>query len=396
VDCQTSVHLATASTVCSRKQSAGMSKTLATLFVILLPVAILGMREEAQLSSKQKGNRTWEKKTYEFCLGDTQEIECPGEDQAMTIISAFYNRNRKMKKTECGTYESNRESCTPDETEALKYQCEGTKTCHLLPEDHIHCLDRPFWKLRLVIGCAVGEARQEPDRQQTARPEPVQCGDEENPCTKKDVEEDALENLELERESSGKLKPIHEAMHMFDKYLNENNFYQLGEPSQVSEPLTSTTEAPVHIMNVMAQKAVKAKVVKEVDNPSLVALSFVPCFRWSRYEKLANGEVFGDWYHWELLARLTNCDLNEGCFQLSFDDGKVYTGYENRPEPRDLIQGRLATGQDSLWVTWQGTGLLRNDFNTWGVCLPKTSTLQYAMELWEHLKTGGTGSVDIA
>merc|ERR1719410_1740871 len=117
-------------------------------------------------------------------------------------------------------------------------------------------------------------------------------------------------------------------------------------------------------------------------------ISLVPCFRWTRFQKLGNGEVFGDWQSWELLARLTNCGMQEGCFHLTFPHDKVYSDHELPPKTTELVQGKLTEAPDSLWVTFRGTGLKRNDYGTWGICLPKTSDMQLAVELWNAMKKG--------
>jgi len=359
---------------------------LATLPVILLPLAVLGVREEVELASNQTVDRHWEKKTYEFCLGSPQEIECGGgEDQSMTIKSAMYNRNTKDKKGKsCMEYSSESESCEPDAKTVVMYQCEGTQKCKLMPEDYSQCFEKPFLKMRLVVWCSVGEPRPEPVRQ---------ACDQENPCPKikpvpkpvvkpEDAYTAKLEDLAVDL-SEGLGKQLPQAM---ENYLS---WHVRDKPVMKAETYSPTTEQPVHIVNIMAQEAARQKVVKEVESDGLVALSFVPCFRWSRYEKLSNFEVFGDWYHYEFLARLTNCDHYEGCFQLALDDQRVFQGFNNRPEPHDLIEGKLVEDHDDFWVTWQGTGLKRNDYDTWGVCLPKTGTLQHAITLWDHLRSGG-------
>merc|ERR1719362_1385690 len=178
-----------------------------------------------------------------------------------------------------------------------------------MPDDHVQCSKQPFWKMRLVVLCSVGQPRPEPERQ---------LCDEENPCPKIKPVIAYDEDTDLGHDFSegvGKNLPA-----SLENYLRMH----VRTPVMKAKTTSPTTEKPVQIVNIMAQEAARAKVVKEVETDNLVALSFVPCFRWSRYEKLTNLEVFGDWYHYEFLARLTNCDHHEGCFKLAFDDGRKF------------------------------------------------------------------------
>merc|ERR1719195_1807055 len=100
----------------------------------------------------------------------------------------------------------------------------------------------------------------------------------------------------------------------------------------------TTSEKPVQIEEVAPLEVVKSKVTKEIENPYLVGLSLVPCFRWTRLQKLGNWEVLGSWQNWEVLARLTNCGVHEGCFHLTFPDGKVYSDDQTPPTNEALVQ----------------------------------------------------------
>uniref|UniRef100_A0A7S4SWP7 Uncharacterized protein n=1 Tax=Alexandrium monilatum TaxID=311494 RepID=A0A7S4SWP7_9DINO len=103
-------------------------------------------------------------------------------------------------------------------------------------------------------------------------------------------------------------------------------------------------------------------------------VSFNPCYRKTRLAKL-----FG---------RLTNCPEREGCFKLLFPNGTVFEDPEHPPSHDDILQASLGEGADSLWVTWRSIGLKRNDYNTWGLCLPKDNAdgKHYAMAVFNTLK----------
>jgi len=68
--------------------------------------------------------------------------------------------------------------------------------------------------------------------------------------------------------------------------------------------------------------------------------------------------------------------------------GSSYTDQNVPPTAQELAQGDLTEAQDSLWVTFRGTGLKRNDYSTWGICMPKTRDLQLATTLWEAMRKG--------
>merc|ERR1711956_32658 len=47
----------------------------------------------------------------------------------------------------------------------------------------------------------------------------------------------------------------------------------------------------------------------------------------------------GSWWEWEILARLTNCGTNGGCFHFTFPDGSTYTDQSVPPSAQELVQG---------------------------------------------------------
>jgi len=329
-----------------------------------------GMERSAQ---REIRNGAWQRKTFEFCVNSHFKIHCEGDNERMEILQAVYNRKaRSPAGEECkAAHDGTWESCEVDGKQTVKEQCEGTQHCHLVPTDHPSCPDQAFTCMRLRIQCSVGEPRPEPPRTQTGGMITALAS------TTPDVAE-----------------LVHQAAHLPEsaqQYLPEAAKQLLPDLQE-----STTTEKPVLIAEVRPLSEVKNTITKEIENPYLVGLSLVPCFRWTRLQKMGNGEVLGDWRSWEILARLTNCGVQEGCFHLTFPHGKVYSDDQKPPPNAALVQGELTEEPDSYWVTFRGTGLKRNDYGTWGVCLPKTSDIEFAVALWDAMKKGhAAGKEDV-
>lgn len=111
-------------------------------------------------------------------------------------------------------------------------------------------------------------------------------------------------------------------------------------------------------------------------NPDF-SLELVPCYRHTRTHLISEFNFFG---------RLTNCHEHEGCFKLNFPGGKVFADPAVPPTEEELESGEVVKGKDSKWVTWKGIGLKRNDYNTWGLCLPKDEGLDFAITIFDNIK----------
>jgi len=317
-------------------------------------------------------SREWQKKTYLFCLSTEQVIECDGEKEKMVVATAMYNRNQKLRKEVCGAELGSKwRSCDVDAKEMVTYRCEGTQKCHLVPSDHAHCAEDAFYQMRLVIKCSAGEPRPEPPRGNCPHEQDHPCIEGMLTTTKPEPDAHKLAGYAAYLPESAQ------------RYLPDAAKKLLNAPQKAT-----TTEEPVVVENVAELKVIKAKVTKEIENPYLVGLSLVPCYRFTRTEKLMNGEFFGNLREWEILARLTKCGTNEGCFQLTFPDGSTFKDQRVPPSAEELAQGDLTEASDNLWVTFRGTGLKRNDYGSWGICMPKTRDLHFATTLWEAMRKG--------
>jgi len=268
----------------------------------------------------------WQKKTYLFCLNEVAQIKCDGEDQMMQVSSAVYNRNAKAGETECTPFESSWKSCKVDAKKMVETQCKATGVCHLIPSDHAVCDEEPFQQMRLVIKCRTAGPGETP------RPEPARPG------------------------------------------------------------MEFTTTAPV----VADEKKLVAADVPIIPEDHLEKISFTPCYRSLKVESVIDGDIESDSWRAQLASSVSSCGPKDGCFHLTFPDGVVYQDEDAEPTCEDLSKGELKEVGDNMWVTYEGipwkatpdgTGIKRNDYNSWGICLPKTATLTSAVPLWKTMRT---------
>jgi hypothetical protein len=118
--------------------------------------------------------------------------------------------------------------------------------------------------------------------------------------------------------------------------------------------------------------------------------AFVPCYR-----PFAPCDNKPDTLQAEPASDVTSCGPQEGCFHLSFPNGKVYNKKKEPPAPQELVKAQLRAEGGHLWTTYEGVslrdadygiGLKQNDHGTWGICLPKTTTLESAGPFWAMMK----------
>merc|ERR1719189_270679 len=130
----------------------GLATLLSSMLLVSLVMRSTAFRSRASEEathnmSAETHTRGWQKKTYLFCLGSEQEIQCNGEKEKMRISTAMYNRNQKLRKEVCSTAElgSKWRGCGVDAKEMVTYRCEGTQRCLLIPSDHENCAEDPFY-----------------------------------------------------------------------------------------------------------------------------------------------------------------------------------------------------------------------------------------------------------
>jgi len=128
----------------------------------------------------------------------------------------------------------------------------------------------------------------------------------------------------------------------------------------------------------------------------LEEISFTPCYRSLKVESVIEGDIDSDSWSAQLASSISSCGPKDGCFHLTFPDGVVYQDEDAEPTCEELSNGELREVGDNMWVTYEGipwketpdgTGVKRNDYNSWGICLPKTATLTSAVSLWKKMRT---------
>jgi hypothetical protein len=297
-----------------------------TFIVCLLGswVTVVSRRFAAESGSNTEigGNGAWQRKTYMFCLSEVAEIKCDGPDQMMQVTSAVYNRNTKADGNECEPLQSEWKSCKVNAKQMVEKQCKDTSGCHLIPDDHAHCEDEPFQQMRLVIKCRT-------------------AGD--------------------------------------------------GDEIKKQPPRAGLD---ISVARVEGQEIAPA-VIKELNDDHLQEVAFTPCYRSLTVEKVVEGDIESDSWRAQLSSTVTSCGEHDGCFHLTFPGGMVYSDPDEEPTSEELVKGELKEVGENMWVTYEGVGLQkidygiglkRNDYGSWGICLPKTKTLQFAASLWDTMR----------
>jgi len=393
----------------------------------------------------------WQKKTYLFCLNTEQVIECDGENEKMEVSTAMYNRNQKLRKEVCGAELGSKwRSCDVDAKELVTYRCEGTQKCHLIPSDHAHCKDDPLYQMRLVIKCSAGEPRPEPPRGNCPHEQDHPCNGGMAPTTTTEPDPAKLAGYAADLPQSIQQYLPDAAKKLLDAPKSTTTeepvvIEDVAEMKVVKDQVTKEIEDPSleGISLVPCYRFARTQKLRMGDFygnhldiqilhhlrqvQHLQHLRHLHHLRHLRHLRQLHhlrhrhrihrlhhlpvrvapflGEAalqyhlreLGRLRHLRHLSRLryfrhlvwlTNCGKNEGCFHLTFPDGSAYTDQNVPPTAEELAQGDLTKAKDSLWVTFRGTGLKRNDYGTWGVCLPKTSELQLAVTLWNAMRKG--------
>lgn len=238
------------------------------------------------------------------------------------VYSAFYSKAWKAK---CGAIAGPGGACKVNSTESVRQLCQGRASCSLPADSHPpECADH--FSLRIVWDCVTGEPA-------TAEEDTQREGEDETAPSEEETEE--------EREA---------------RELREFQTLQ-ATPEKAAEQA----------------KQIVQKVQKEPDHN----MTFNFCYRNSRWQLLMQGTVF---------RRLTTCPEKEGCFKLHWADERSFTHPDHPPTAEDMALATLSKGEDSLWTTFFNVGLQRNDFYTWGVCLPKDSGVDLATAVFKVLQ----------
>lgn len=299
------------------------------------------LREAGALQQRTGSASTWLRKSERWCTSSEATVSCDDES-IIDVYSAFYAL-AWSNKCELGAG-SGEESCEKNATDRVLPLCQGRRSCAVPASLHPSCAGEPHYSIRIVWNCVTGD-----------------------PATAAADTQHA--DVALEAHVAPDTPHVDIPLQAAPNYTPASDAKKPGRSGDAKK------EGAWKGVQWEAVKAVKSEAEKLVKQPNL-EVSFNPCYRRTRWSLLSE---------WKLFARLTTCPSNEGCFKLTWDDGKTFEDPMESPDRRAILQAQLAHGDDSA-VTWFGIGLQRNDYGTWGVCLPKTEGVNFAMAVFNSLK----------
>jgi len=333
------------------------------LLLSLLPGLAAAVREsssraqlEAELGLGALSNQTWLVKTLDWCSLQEAELACD-EDSIIKVKSAFY---RRVQKPDCKPAHSDKSvTCPPNALELLGGTCDERRHCDVPAKVHeASCPENPFTFIRVRYECVAGTPKVDDAFLGDGATEVATTGTTTTTSPK-----------EKPREPQTPRTPLQEVN-------AQEADQEVTVLPQGGNEATSSTSSTTSTMLIRGDQVVKAEVQQELANIHQI-LAIKPCYRFTRVQRIRALSP---------LARLTTCDGDEGCFKVDFDDGRRYTAFEEEPEAHTFLSGHLVAGDDSWRVSFLGIGLERNDYGTWGVCLPKTEGLEFAVSMFHGLQ----------
>lgn len=288
----------------------------------------------------------WQPKDYRFCISEEAELACD-TDSIIKVRTAMYNKIKKDTQTgktcEPGTAGTDSSfPCSAKNTDKIKDKCDGLTTCTILPSEHRLCTKSPFTFMRVNYECESAPPRQEKKHNSATLGtetyvEPVKLPQPDNSEAPSKVIEDTLTGEKVMDDT----KPV----------------------------------------KIKGDKGIMARKDVEMQKQRTEEYSMKPCYRLDRGTKF---------WRMDYLGRLTTCAEYEGCFKVRFENeqGKEvwFTHEKETPPVEELLKGELVQSRDNPLITWKGIGLKRNDYWSWGICLPKTKGVAFALQTWESLK----------
>jgi len=314
----------------------------------------------AELAAEAASNQTWLVKTLTWCSLQDEVLECD-DDSVIKMKSAFYRRN---KKPECMPAHSDSSvTCPPDALKLLQETCDERRRCSVPAKAHqVSCPGNPWTFIRVRYECVAG----------TPVADDVLNGD----GLTADNGQPTTTATPTKEELKKPPQPPQGVNAQGEELRKPQQDPEVNPQHADRDEATSSTSSTTSTIHVRGDQVVKAEVERELATPQQ-QVSMKACYRFTRLQRILAMTP---------LARLTNCDGDEGCFKVEFDDGRDYTVFEEEPEVNDFLSGHLVHGADSWLVSWWGTGLQRNDYGTWGVCLPKAHGIAFAVSMFQSLQ----------
>jgi len=322
----------------------------------------------------------WLKSSKRFCISSEAVLSCD-EHSIIQVVSAFYANLPQVEGSACAPRAgAGRAACEANATGGVDGLCRGRRRCAVPPSSHPSCAT--ITAIRIVWGCVAGSPETaEADLQ------PVQPGKVEKPLLGGEVEprEDGpVVAGKVERpRAGGKLEPREGEEDEEDEFMRGDEVAQKLD----AEALKPKGEGGEDEEDELVRGDVAPQKMAELDSEASrlredagLEVSFEPCFRiWGWMGPLRRINLWGN---------PTDCPEREGCFKLRWADGRAYTDPERPPSREEVLQASLSEGEDSWWVTFSGIGVQKNDYYTWGVCLPdrEPEGMYYALAVFHSLR----------
>lgn len=296
----------------------------------------------------------WLKKEHSFCISKVADLECD-RDSTIVVQSALYSQKRKKSdprtNEECAPLSSaeGERSNNPSYTTEIRSLCNGHRYCKIEPKKHKVCEDKPFTFMTVIYKCEAGPPSEEMVQEvQTKTAMALAVG-----------------------------KSLFNSIKAKAGYADD---------TPEDEKVEDKSDTPV-VVQASREDSILAALDEQWRRHEKI--SMVPCYRLDRATL-----IYRNYHDWN--GRLTKCGEYEGCFKLKWYHPRKFPGVEperryfsdeqNKPYMEELLEGVLSTEGDSILVTFNGIGIQRNDYWTWGICLPKTQAMEYAINLWSKLK----------
>mmetsp|Transcript_25089 Transcript_25089/g.79727 ORF Transcript_25089/g.79727 Transcript_25089/m.79727 type:complete len:350 (-) Transcript_25089:98-1147(-) len=305
--------------------------------------------EAAASQRRAAAGSGWLKSRKRWCVSSEAVLSCD-ERSIIEVVSAFYADVPRAEGVACAPRPGDGPaSCETNATGGVSGLCRGRRRCAVPPSSHPSCAT--ITAIRIVWECADGSpGTADADLQ---RVQPQAKGEEAKRLA-----------------AAGGAEQHPEEVMETKKQPEEAPWEQIEEDD---DDFVRGDVMPL-------KRAELDSEVQKFKEDGGVKVSFEPCYRiWGWMGPLRRINLWGN---------PTDCPEREGCFKLRWADGRVYKDPQQPPSREEVLQASLSEGKDSWWVTFRGIGVQKNDYYTWGVCLPdrEPEGMYYALAVFHSLR----------